>query len=302
MSNNIGILLIGFNRSEILIENYKELIKFWGGPFVVMIDGPRKDNKRDEREQKIIVDYFQNRNDVELIVNTQNLGCAKGVNHAISHAFSIYEGLFIIEDDCYVNSNWINAVFDYVNERGLESERILIGSDCKFKDSSMLKFYYNESPLIWGWFANRNVWDLHQPVYKDEEKIKIILNLKLNFFIKYGNLYRLFNADYIDTWDYNFKASMLNNDVKMLCFNKCFVQNNGHEDATHKTTESKGSTMLENFTIGKLPESSRALLKHRIIDYYSLKSIIQALLTFLLLQINRKLVKFKIEKLDENDK
>ena len=299
MSSNIGILLIGFNRSEVLIENYKELIKFWGGPFIVMIDGPRKDNKRDEREQEIIVDYFQNRNNVALLVNTENLGCAKGVNHAISYAFSIYEGLFIIEDDCYVNPNWINAVLHYVNDRDLKSDKILIGSDCKFKDPSELKFYYNESPLIWGWFDNRKVWDLHQPVYKDEEKIRITLNLDLNFFIKYGNLYRLFNADYIDTWDYTFKASMLKNSIKMMCFNKSFVKNIGHENATHKTIDSKGLLTQEIFYINNLTESQSAIFKHRLSDYYSVKSIIQALLTYSLLKISRKLVKYNLKKINK---
>jgi len=298
MDNNIGVLLIGFNRSELLIRNYEHTRKFWKGPIVVVIDGQRDGNELDKKEQDKIDLFFRNAINVNFILSDINRGCREGVTWAISKGFTYFQSLFIIEDDCFISENWFRAVLSFVDEVAPQQENLLIASDCKFRDESELKYYYNDSSLIWGWFATRKVWSLNKSQYEDAEIIEISKKMSNNVIFNYANMYRFFAGNRIDTWDYSFKLSMLNNGIKTLAFNKRFCDNIGHNQGTHKTVPSNGLSFDKKFSIGQLKKDQNLLLKHQLKDIYTVKSIIQAILIFTLVSIGYKIEGMKISRIN----
>jgi hypothetical protein len=300
MANNIGVLLIGFNRSELLIENYKHIRKFWEGPIVVVVDGYRIEKEQDKLEQEKIKFFFQNAINVDFILADINRGCRYGVTWAISEGFKLFQSLFIIEDDCFISENWFKAVLAYIEEPTRAQKNLLISSDCKFKDEGDLRYYYNDSPLIWGWFATRDVWSLNISEYEDSEIMDISKNMSSNVIFNYANMYRFFASKKIDTWDYFFKLSMLNNGIRTLAFNKRFCNNLGHGYGTHKTTPSKGISFDRKFKINELHIDQTLHFKHQLEDIYTFKSIIQALLIFILITFGYKIEGGKINKLNVN--
>lgn len=297
MDNNIGVLLIGFNRSQLLIENYKHTRKFWKGPIVIVIDGQRKGNEQDKFEQEKMYSFFQKAINVNFINADINRGCRDGVTWAISQGFKLFNSLFIIEDDCFISENWFIAVNSYIQKNIKEQDLILIASDCKFRDQSELKCYYNDSSLIWGWFATKKVWGLNKSKYSDSEIINISKRMTNNVLFNYANMYRFFSGNKIDTWDYAFKLSMLAHGVKTLSFNKRFCDNVGHGIGTHQTSPSKGIKYNQGFDIENLLLDQKLHLKHKIEDIYTIKSVVQGLLIFLLVMFRYKIEGGKLSKL-----
>ena len=302
MNSNIGVLLIGFNRSELLIENYRHTRNFWEGPIIVVVDGYRVENEKDKLEQEKMKFFFQNAINVNFILADINRGCREGVIWAINEGFKLFQSLYIIEDDCFISENWFKAVLAYVEEPTRALKNLLIASDCKFKDDGDLRYYYNDSSLIWGWFVTRDVWSLNKSKYDDDEIINISKKMSSNIIFNYANMYRFFASNEIDTWDYSFKLSMLNNGIKTLAFNKRFCENRGHGLGTHQTTPSKGISFDREFSLDQLQNDETLLLKHQLEDIYTIKSILQAFLIFILITFGYKIEGRKINKLNSHEK
>ena len=88
--SKINILLIGFNRSDLISQSIQRLKKIDKAELYISIDGPRKLNKADFKEIKKIkaicqLEKIPNKN---LNLNKKNLGCRKGVIDSITWFFS----------------------------------------------------------------------------------------------------------------------------------------------------------------------------------------------------------------------
>ena len=125
--NNINILLIGFNRSDLIAKSIQRLKKIDEVDLWISIDGPRKYNRVDLKEINKIKDVcrlekIQNK---KLKFNKNNLGCRRGVVEAISWFFSkVNEGI-IIEDDIEMDRNYIfqinHLLKKYSEDKGIYS-------------------------------------------------------------------------------------------------------------------------------------------------------------------------------------
>jgi hypothetical protein len=101
----IGLLLIGFNRPDLLEARLHEVIPVQGNntQLYIAIDGPRENNPKDiENQNKIrrIIENVQESN-VNLQVSYQetNLGCDLHMEVAISWAMKNCEAVVLVEDD-----------------------------------------------------------------------------------------------------------------------------------------------------------------------------------------------------------
>ena len=99
--NKINILLIGFNRSDLISKSIQRLKRIEEAELWISIDGPRKYNKRDLIEiNKIKEICFQEKIPKKnLKFNKKNLGCRRGVIDGISWFFHKVNYGLIIEDD-----------------------------------------------------------------------------------------------------------------------------------------------------------------------------------------------------------
>ena len=159
---NARVLVIGFNRPDLLVSQLNRLIGFGlkVENIYVSIDGPRSSRDVDDVAQcrSVVVQAgipSQNQRFLH-----SNLGCRDGVRSAIDWFFSIVDVGFILEDDCIPCEAFFRFCLD--NEDSLKLSNIFSisgSSPHSFGRPGVQGPYLSSVPLIWGWFTNRDNWN-----------------------------------------------------------------------------------------------------------------------------------------------
>ena len=288
------IALIGFNRSQLLIENYKFIRTYFSGKIDLYLDGVRQNNEHDIREQKIIKTYFANVNDPNLFENYSNLnrGCRNGVIHAITESFKTSNNCIIIEDDCFVSPTF----FQYFNYfLGQKNEKLVLSSKCLFKSSLPVQYFFNHSVQVWGWGCTRDVWNGFTNT-STEDLVNFWRNeYKGNFFFKWINIVNTIVSVKIDTWDYSFKSYLLYKNIKTISFNRNMVDNKGFDSGTHKTTKSLIPFFTESVESNSIKLNQSLISEFNRKDFYSIRGMFKAVINYLLFNLGFIRVGYKIK-------
>lgn len=256
--SKINILLIGFNRSDLISKSIKRLKKVDQVELYISIDGPRKFNREDLKEiKKIIVicqiEKIPNKN---LKLNKNNLGCRKGVMDSISWFFSKVDYGLIIEDDIELEKNYIFQINKFLKQYSTEKKICSISSHNSINSPENLRtqkdFYLMPTCRVWGWGTWKDRWENHKKLLKKLEKVSLI---KLFFITPIK--YRTFNTALIiwkclnnkfDTWDYEWNYFHILNDNKSITPKGFHILNHGYrKDATHTFTEKPPWTKIDKY-------------------------------------------------------
>lgn len=104
----ISICLTNYNRFDMLIESYKNVLGDQRISEIIIID-----DASDVTTQKYLKSFFwtdnQNSLGIKLSINTKNLGCYRNKREAISKASN--EFVIIFDSDNILNTDYIDAVF-----------------------------------------------------------------------------------------------------------------------------------------------------------------------------------------------
>lgn len=168
MREDIGILLIFFNRAEIVSRVLKRILEAKPQKLFLAQDGARKGNHTDIEKVEIC------RETVENLVRTidwnceifreysvQNMSCDNREFSAISWAFRKVDKLIILEDDClcaksffpFMEELLIRYEFDERMQMVCGLERFGYNSFC---DSS---YYFTQAANGCGWGTWRRIWN-----------------------------------------------------------------------------------------------------------------------------------------------
>ena len=163
------ILIIGFNRPDLLLVLIKRLREIAPTKIYVAIDGAR-DGRMGEAEKvaecRQLVEGIDWPSEVLTNFQTSNLGCGLGVSTAISWFFENEERGIILEDDIIPHPSF----FPYCSElldRYEHDERVFAISGCNFvppesQSHPEQAYRFSQVPHIWGWATWRRSWKQHQ--------------------------------------------------------------------------------------------------------------------------------------------
>ena len=208
---NVPILLIGFNRSDLLIELIDLISHVQPREIYIAIDGPRPDNSHDvtevEKCRLAVADI-----NWDCVIRTKfsevNLGCGAAVSSAISWAFSTCDNLIIIEDDIRPDLSFFNFAEEMLRKYKDDDSVQTISAYSNFDDSSRNNSYhFSAYPEIWGWATWRSTWEMYQfELNKIQKSIiwDLLLINKGNIIITLMMVLSFFSVSkkQIDTWDY----------------------------------------------------------------------------------------------------
>ena len=320
--NKINILLIGFNRSDLISKSIQRLKNLEEAELWISIDGPRKYNRRDLIEINRIKEicFLEKIPKENLKFNKNNLGCRKAVVDAISWFFNKVNYGLIIEDDIELDRNYIFQINDFLKIYYKEQRICSISSHNSINYPKKLRskkdFYLMPLCRVWGWATWKDRWENHIKSTKELEKYSL-----LRLFFATPIKYRTFNTALIiwkclnnrfDSWDYEWNYFHILNDKKSITPKDFHILNHGfREDATHTTIDKPPWTNIDKFefnndkkidinnyansTLEKLISSECGLPIQenypleimRLIKYY-LKNYIFKLLNFLSKKILKK--------------
>ena len=128
---NIPILLLTYNRPELLERVFEQVEKIRPEKIYVVSDGPKNDEDalKIERSREFLSLKSREFTIIQLNRN-ENLGCRKSVSSGISWFFDQEEMGIILEDDC------------------LPSESFLITAQSFLTDTKMMKGFIQSQGLI----------------------------------------------------------------------------------------------------------------------------------------------------------
>ena len=113
---NIPILLLTYNRPELLERVFEQVAKIRPEKIYVVCDGPKNDEDalKIERSREFLSLKSREFTIIQLNRN-ENLGCRESVSSGISWFFDQEEMGIILEDDCLPSESFFNYCAELLN-------------------------------------------------------------------------------------------------------------------------------------------------------------------------------------------
>jgi hypothetical protein len=245
------VLVIAFNRPDLLRENLGRLRRVGVEKLFISIDGPRESREKElalVRECQLLAQGVDWVKDLNVQFHRENLGCKRGVASAIDWFFSHVSYGIILEDDVIVDNSFFNLASWALEEFGQNSKVGVISASNFVPDSHTpkeLSIRFNSIPHITGWATWKRVWsDFHLPEcgrWKTRLPIWKILKgcgWSASAVCYWLILFRDVASDRIDTWDYALVRLMFQKQLLTVSPNTNLSQHLGwRSDATHTVGE-----------------------------------------------------------------
>jgi hypothetical protein len=220
---NAPVLLIGFNRPDLIKKAFANIRSVKPGKLYIAIDGPRDSKPEDVTLCKEVIAITKNvdwKCEVRYLIREKNLGCKLGVSSAISWALKDEDRIIVIEDDIVVAPAFF-AFADELLEKYKNDDRIAMISANQYTPIEIEQDYlFTKYGHIWGWATWRRVWDnfnVELPSLKNDIEKGLLKNIgytkKEQLYIeKFAyRLLNLINHKTINTWDYQFAYHRIRN-------------------------------------------------------------------------------------------
>ena len=162
-----AVLLIGFNRPDLLAEVIDRVRRVEPPRVYLAVDGPRT-GRPDEAERVLACQLLAEAIDWDCEVHTlfrdENLGCGLGVSGAISWFFEHEERGIILEDDILADPSFFGFASELLH-RYADDERVFAITGTNFVPpdhmSNSSSYRFTRVPIVWGWATWRRVWQTY---------------------------------------------------------------------------------------------------------------------------------------------
>lgn len=158
---DIGLLVLAYNRPEMLRRRIEELLHVDVCNLYISIDGGANSHTAEMEDTKnfakLVLKKTKNFN---LKHHKDNLGMVKHVTQEISNVLVSHKYIIVIEDDVVLTSNFIaNMIhgFNLQNQMGLNG--IISGWSPLHSNELSNKWRVTMYPFLWGWGCSNKVWE-----------------------------------------------------------------------------------------------------------------------------------------------
>jgi hypothetical protein len=270
------VLLIIFKRPDLTKKVLTALSIVKPKTLLVAADGPRFPEEAEKCSQaKKLIETIDWDCDLHTNYSSENLGCGVRIYTAIDWAFSKFEELIILEDDCIPVPSFFSfcsKLLDYYRH----DERIMHISGNNFQASNRrteYSYYFSKYTHAWGWATWKRAWKHFEwdmkswPEFKKEELIKAFCDDPYEQ--KYWT--KIFDQMYEgapDVWDYKWNYSCWAQNGLVILPNTNLVSNIGFgSDATHTI----GNSPYMNLPRNEIYEIKHPLfiIRHFMADQYT---------------------------------
>lgn len=246
MSNLIPILIIAFNRPNLLEELIETLKTLEPKIIRVFIDGPRPNNTKDSKNIEECAKIAKSINwttNVKIVIEKENLGIRKSIPKAVTQVLKEFEQVIIIEDDLIPTGEAINFLtwaleaFKFDNQVAHISGYNWVPMG-KINDSTVIarKTEYIESFI---WATWRSSWIMYSDDISETKSsirtLKLVLDKNKSLLSSLVWIMEFYNArnSYISTWAYRWQYAIWKNDLTCIAPNRNLSKYVGKQIGTH---------------------------------------------------------------------
>lgn len=160
----VPVLLIGFNRPDLIQQNLENLRQQHVQNLYVTIDGPRSGREDDLQmveEVRALVKSIDFCPKVHLRLREQNVGCEVNVSEGIAWALEDEDYVIVLEDDVMAHQSFFRFMQDMLI-RYKDDNRIAMVSGCNYTPIPFPNdedYCFCQSGHTWGWATWKRVWN-----------------------------------------------------------------------------------------------------------------------------------------------
>lgn len=248
LNNGIPVLLIGYNRPELLKKRVEELLRENVNHLIISVDGcPPLLAEMQEILNEIRAICFNNCK-LSITLHEDNLGLSKHITGEISKVLKLFPEVIVLEDDIEISKNFlVNMKRGAEIRKELGIKGIVSGfSPVKQNSRLRLKNKWRISPYFncWGWFCTRDTWanyvlNISEMNINDDMKNSSIW-MELNKWQQYLWLSRFIKIQRnpYHTWDIQFQYMCFK--FNMLNISPIFTLTNNEGFDDHRSAHTKG--------------------------------------------------------------
>jgi len=243
----VGVLLLGFNRPELLKKRINEIYESKVENLYISIDGGSESHTV---EMDLLKQYAQKKlsklHCFNLNHHKDNLGLVRHITGEISNVLNKHQYIIVIEDDVKISINFINNMISGLN---IHKRDNLIGVVSGFSPVHFMyfqnKWRISRYPYIWGWACSKATWQSYTYDLSEvdiEQKLlhsKSWNELKPSQKIKWLGLFKKAQVKPLDTWDSQLVFLSYCMDFINLAPIFSMVGNEGFEDSRAVHTKGK---------------------------------------------------------------
>jgi hypothetical protein len=205
----VGVLLLGFNRPELLKKRINEIYESKVENLYISIDGGSESHTL---EMDLLKQHAQGKlskiHRFSLQHHKDNLGLVRHITGEISNVLTKHQYIIVIEDDVKISLNFINNMVNGLNIHKRDNSLGIVSgfSPIHFKRFQN-KWRISRYPYIWGWACSKAAWQSYTYNLSEvniEQKLlhsKSWNYLKPSQKIKWLGLFRKAQVNPLETWD-----------------------------------------------------------------------------------------------------
>jgi hypothetical protein len=256
---NIPVVVIGYNRPDLLQALIDRLRKFRPRRVFLIADGPRPAGNDAEQCRLVrqVFDQVDWTSDVHADFAERNLGLARRVISGLDNVFSRVDRAIILEDDCLPAESFFPFAEELLNRFEEESRVMAVaGTSYDFgRVPGLHSYHFSKYPHWWGWATWARAWKLLDrtmdawPVEKASRRFRAIFEDES----AYAYWERRFDAvreGRIDSWAGRWTYSCWRNDGIAAVPNRNLVTNVGYGP---RATHTKARTVFLSMPTASVP-------------------------------------------------
>ena len=184
---SVPILLVGFNRPEIIQQALESILLISPKKIYVSIDGPRSNVEEDHIKVDDVINIIEKNKgkNIEFVTRylDKNVGAEVNVSSAISWVFQYEKELIIFEDDIVVDKVFFEFTRDMLIKYR-DNKEIYMISGCNFSDDVMTyttDYVFSKYGHTLGWAIWKDRWDNYDMNIIVNPTISSIFKMKRNY-------------------------------------------------------------------------------------------------------------------------
>jgi hypothetical protein len=254
--SNIGVLLVGYNRPELLQKRITELSNSMLENIHISIDGGSESHTLEMQSTQLLAKKVLKERLAEFHHHQDRKGLVLHITDEISKVLLKYKYIIVLEDDVKTAKNFdINMLNGLRIQHKLGYKGIVAGCAPIFSNRFKNKWRKTHMCYLWGWACSAEFWSGYEHDLSKTEIEKELLrsslwkklsNYEKNYWL---NIFRKVQKDILFTWDvqlvfYTFKNNLIN-----ICPIFAITGNEGFGDLRATHTKGKKPKNISNFKI-----------------------------------------------------
>ena len=263
----LPILILCYNK----LNNLKKVISIINdckySNVYISLDGPCSNRDIKSLNVHSYILQLKKKKKFKFKINKSNKGCKKAVSDGINWFFKNEKYGVILEEDCIPSKSFFKFCYLLLNKfKNNKKIGHISGTNPLKKFNNKYSYFFSNYGGVWGWATWRDRWkkyDLNMKAWSNYKKIEIYnkSNNLIDFLLRYHQFSKTYKRK-IDTWDYQWSFTKINNNYLSVIPAKNLITNMGFNVmAKHTKQVNNNFSKIHRYEI-KFPLNHNNKIQH----------------------------------------